>query len=101
MKLKVPRCFYINLPIGGVSGALALFFLKIQSPRATKLPLAKLVWSFDPLGTILFLPSIVCLLLVLQWAGVEYPWHDWRIILLLVMFAVSLTKTPKFCLNVS
>lgn len=34
------------------------------------------------------MPSIVCLLLALQWGGSTYAWGNWRIILLFVLFAV-------------
>lgn len=42
------------------------------------------------MGTILFLPSIVCLLLVLEWGGVSYDWDNWRVIFLFVLFGVSI-----------
>jgi len=47
-------------------------------------------WQLDPIGTALFLASIVCLLLALQWGGAKYQWSNGRIIALLVLFAVLL-----------
>jgi MFS family permease len=42
----------------------------------------------DPLGNFFFLPSLVCLLLALQWGGTTYAWSDGKVIALLVLFAV-------------
>jgi hypothetical protein len=42
----------------------------------------------DPIGNILFAPAIISLLLALQWGGVDYTWHDARIIALLALFSV-------------
>lgn len=42
----------------------------------------------DPIGTFFFLPSIICLLLALQWGGVSYSWSNARIIVLLVLAGV-------------
>lgn len=44
----------------------------------------------DPLGTAVFLPGVICLLLALVWGGVEYPWSSGRIVALLTIFAVSM-----------
>lgn len=44
----------------------------------------------DPLGTLLFMPGIVTLLLAIQWGGSEFPWNNWRIILLFVLCGVLL-----------
>lgn len=44
----------------------------------------------DPLGTVLFVASIICLLMALQWGGSQYPWNDGRIIALLTVFGVLL-----------
>lgn len=40
----------------------------------------------DPLGMFFFLPSLVSLLLALQWGGSTYEWHDGRIIALFSVF---------------
>jgi MFS family permease len=83
-------CFYINLPIGGAASAVIVFFF---NPVTQQNPFAHLTWreklaEFDLLGNIFFLPSIVCLLIALQWGGSTYPWSNGRIIALLVVFAV-------------
>ncbi|KAF8850601.1 MFS transporter [Acephala macrosclerotiorum] len=44
--------------------------------------------KIDPVGTVLFIPGIMCLLIALQWGGIRYPWRDARIIALLIFFAV-------------
>ncbi|CAL5874497.1 uncharacterized protein PFLUO_LOCUS8793 [Penicillium psychrofluorescens] len=84
-------CFYINLPLGGVTAVALLFFLK-SPPQAPTQPRTwrETIAIFDPVGTILFLPCIVCLLLALQWGGTAYPWSDARVIALFVVFGVLL-----------
>jgi hypothetical protein len=46
------------------------------------------VMRFDPFGSAVFMPAIICLLLALQWGGTTYPWNNWRIILLFCLFGV-------------
>jgi MFS family permease len=88
-------CFYINLPIGGVSAAVILLFLhlprtpnQIQNLRLSDIPL--LVKKLDLLGTAIFAPSMVCILLALSWGGTKYAWSEGTIIALFVMFGVLL-----------
>lgn len=81
-------CFYINLPIGAVTFAVIFFILHLPEPKREKLTWKQRVNRLDPLGTLVFLPSIVCLLLALQWGGVTYAWSSGRIIALLVLFGV-------------
>ncbi|KAI0890175.1 MFS general substrate transporter [Annulohypoxylon maeteangense] len=80
-------CFYINLPVGAVT---FLCLLIVNLPNKPPVPAS--FWEhftrLDPLGTLFFIPSIVCLLLALQWGGSTYAWHNWRIILLFVLFGV-------------
>ncbi|KAI9887005.1 MAG: MFS sugar transporter [Watsoniomyces obsoletus] len=82
-------CFYINLPIGAVTIAGIMFFFK--SPRREKITgMTKMqkFRQFDPLGTALFIPAIVCLLLALQWGGSRYAWGSGRVIALFVVFGL-------------
>ncbi|CAK7274836.1 hypothetical protein SEPCBS119000_006376 [Sporothrix epigloea] len=102
-------CFLINLPIGAVTLVTIIFFF--QDPkRAHGVPAADRVlddgtvepavvpeapttfWQkirpFDPMGSAMFMPAIICLLLALQWGGTTYAWNSGRIIALLVLFGV-------------
>ncbi|KAI2640361.1 putative efflux pump [Hypomontagnella submonticulosa] len=82
-------CFYINLPIGAVTIFVILFFFPAPHQAKPKdETLVERIKRFDPLGTVLFMPAIICLLLALQWGGVDYPWNNGRIIALFVVFAV-------------
>jgi hypothetical protein len=46
--------------------------------------------QLDPAGTFFFIPSIVCLLLALQWGGTAHAWSSWQIILLLTVFSTTM-----------
>ncbi|GAP87395.1 putative major facilitator superfamily transporter [Rosellinia necatrix] len=81
-------CFYINLPIGAVAVIFIIFILrpsKYPHPPAT---LWQQVKRLDPLGTFFFIPSIVTLLIALQWGGSTYAWSNWRIIVLFGLFGI-------------
>jgi EmrB/QacA subfamily drug resistance transporter len=80
-------CFYINLPLGGFTIAALILFLHLDEKKST-LTFKEKLRKLDPFGTSLFLPSVTCLLLALQWGGSKYAWSSWRVVLLLVVFAV-------------
>jgi MFS family permease len=84
-------CFWINLPVGAVTSLVIAFLLhppKVQDgPSRT---LKEKLCHFDWLGTAIIIPSLVCLLLALQWGGSRYRWNDARVISLFVVFAVLL-----------
>lgn len=83
-------CFYINLPIGGLMAVILFFALKLPAAATErkKESLKTNLGKLDPIGTAVFLPAIVCLLLALQWGGTTYDWSNWRIILLLVLSGI-------------
>jgi MFS family permease len=86
-------CFLINLPVGAVTMVvIAIFFpgpkTKKKTKEATNDTLRQRVMRFDPFGTAVFMPAIICLLLALQWGGTTYAWNSWRIILLFCFFGV-------------
>ncbi|KAK0667512.1 putative efflux system protein [Cercophora samala] len=82
-------CFYINLPIGAVAIAVIIFiFPDPKREIKNNDTLRQRIMRFDPFGTIVFMPAIICLLLALQWGGTQYAWSNWRVILLFVLFGV-------------
>ena len=83
-------CFYINLPTGGVAILILAIVLQLPPPVRGGTSFKQQFAQLDPLGTLCFLPGIVCLLLALQWGGSTYAWHDARIIILLVLAGILL-----------
>jgi hypothetical protein len=80
-----------NVPIGAAILVAILLFVTI-SPETSKknlsLPLAEKLKHLDPLGTVIFLGSIVSLLLALQWCGQTVAWNSATCIGLFVCFGV-------------
>ena len=82
-------CFYINLPIGAVTIlGIALFFTSPTRERENSIGFKERFKQFDPYGTVVFMPCVICLLLALQWGGSKYPWRNGRIIALFVIFGI-------------
>jgi hypothetical protein len=80
-------CFYINLPVGGFTMVVLFIFLAVPhnpQPCTWKRKILRL----DPLGSVFFLPSVICFLLALQWGGTAYPWSNGRIIALFVIAGI-------------
>ncbi|OCK75415.1 MFS general substrate transporter [Lepidopterella palustris CBS 459.81] len=82
--------FYLNLPVGGAAALVLLLTLKRLPPSThmKRLPITTALRRLDPIGTVSFIASIICLLIALQWGGTTYAWSSARIIVLLVFFAV-------------
>ncbi|KAK6502401.1 hypothetical protein TWF506_002982 [Arthrobotrys conoides] len=83
-------CFYINLPLGGVSLLVIFFYLHVPEQETMKHPWAEKLLQLDAIGTILLVPGVVCLVLAMQWGGQKYDWSNGRIIALLVLMSVLL-----------
>lgn len=80
-------CFYINLPIGGVSAAIIFFFFQtpVQAvPEAA--PLKEKILQMDPLGVVLIMGATISYVLALQYGGVAYAWNSSVVVGLLVGF---------------
>ncbi|KAL8694157.1 MAG: hypothetical protein Q9218_001154 [Villophora microphyllina] len=85
-------CFYINLPLGAVTIiGIAIFFKDPKREKQASIGFKARVRQFDPVGTALFMPAIICLLLALQWGGAKYEWSNGRIIALFVIFGILVT----------
>ncbi|EXJ54367.1 hypothetical protein A1O7_09706 [Cladophialophora yegresii CBS 114405] len=82
-------CYGINIPLGVIAIVGSLFWMKDLFPNPDlQLPLREKIRRLDPVGTVLVLPCVVCLLLALIWGGTKFAWNDWRVILLFVLFTV-------------
>ncbi|KAJ5738157.1 MFS general substrate transporter [Penicillium malachiteum] len=80
-------CFWINLPFGAVVMTGLTLFLKIKEHNNTaprRLPLRQKLSNFDPLGCVLLMATVCCLLLALQWGGQTKPWNSKTVIGLFV-----------------
>lgn len=96
-------CFGINLPIGAVTIVVCALLVKLPPQEATERPTTKFgtIAELDLPGTVSLVASLISLLIALQWGGSTYPWHDGRIIALLVVFGVLaivflITQTTSF-----
>ncbi|KAG8903456.1 hypothetical protein FRC00_000078, partial [Tulasnella sp. 408] len=86
-------CFYINLPLGVITIATILVFIKPNhstvEPAGFKETMSRIA-GIDWIGCILSIGMIVSILLPLQWGGVSKPWNDKTVIALFCVFAVLL-----------
>lgn len=70
---------------------MVLLFFHFDKPKSEASSIAHQIKQLDPIGFFFFAPSIISLILALQWGGsVEFPWSSLRIIGLFVTFAVLL-----------
>jgi len=81
-------CFWINLPLGAVTAIGVFFLMPTRAANVQPLPWKEQIKHFDLPGTFTMIPSVICLLLALQWGGSEYPWKNARIIALMILFGV-------------
>ncbi|XXG99368.1 hypothetical protein Hte_005705 [Hypoxylon texense] len=79
-------CFWINLPIAGVSAVFVFFFLKVYTPKT---PIVEGLLAMDWLGTIAIVGATVMFLLGLGYGGVLYPWNSATVICLIVFGLVA------------
>ncbi|KAG8863174.1 hypothetical protein FRB96_009356 [Tulasnella sp. 330] len=82
-------CFWINLPLGAITIMAVLLFLRPsrmkkggQPSEEESLSLIGKVLKIDWIGSTLYFGSTTCILIALQWGGVQKPWNDKAIIIL-------------------
>lgn len=77
------------MPLGGITLVTVLLQLRLPSrPAGPQKTWRQILEKFDFLGTSVIVPCIVSLLLALEWGGSQYPWSNWRCILLLCVFGI-------------
>ena len=88
-------CFYVNLPIGGLSFFLVAVLLKSSVPlgadpskrsRSDQWNQAK---KLDFVGAMLVAGAVTCLVMALQWGGNTKPWGDKDIIVVSLSQSVN------------
>ncbi|KAI9665471.1 MAG: hypothetical protein M1831_001613 [Alyxoria varia] len=98
-------CFWINLPIGFLAIIVFFFFFveTLPRPSGSHRPNAwTIVQSLNIPGVIVLLAAFFCLILALQWGGLDYAWSNSRILgclfgfsLLIITFAVLQIRLGK------
>ncbi|RDW81831.1 hypothetical protein BP6252_02943 [Coleophoma cylindrospora] len=78
-------CFWINLPVCGLSFVILFFFLDLYNPR-TKL--SDGLKAIDWLGTVSVLAVLLLLLLGLDFGGVTFAWNSPTVICMVVFGTV-------------
>jgi hypothetical protein len=74
------------VPIGGVSFAILLFFLKVESAKTSLLAGLR---SIDWMGTIFIVGGTLMFLFGLEFGGVDYPWASAAVICLIIFGIVA------------
>ncbi|KOS19835.1 putative HC-toxin efflux carrier [Escovopsis weberi] len=79
-------CFYINLPIGAFTIAIVVLVVRLKhnTTEARPLSIKDRVKQLDLIGTVIFIPGLVMLLIGLQWGGTKFPWSNSKVIGLIV-----------------
>ncbi|KAJ7182964.1 ABC transporter [Mycena crocata] len=94
-------CFFINLPIGGLSLFVVILSLPAAPPLGsdltTRSPRALLnqVLHMDFIGAVLIAAAVTCIVLALQWGGNTKSWNDAAVI---ICFVFSGTTAIAFVL---
>ncbi|RYP83376.1 hypothetical protein DL770_005396 [Monosporascus sp. CRB-9-2] len=78
-------CFYVNLPISGVSFAVLVFVLKLHNPKTpARQGLAAVDWT----GSALIIGGTLMFLFGLEFGGITYPWNSPTTLCLIVFGAL-------------
>ena len=80
--------FYMSLPIGGPALVLLLVFLHVNYDKSNGL--ATRFGSLDWLGNVIFIGASSSVLIALAWAGGEYPWSSYHVLVPLIIGMVAL-----------
>lgn len=82
-------CFYINLPIGGLSALIILlFFSTPPAAKPTAASLREKILQMDLVGTAMVMGAAISYILALQYGGLTKPWNSSDVIGLIVGFIV-------------
>lgn len=91
--------FYLNLPLCGIALAVVFFFLRVQRPPASDIRSSLL--TLDWIGNALIIGSTASCIIALTWAGVNYPWTSFRVLVPLILGFAGLTGSLLYELFVA
>lgn len=80
--------FYLALPIGGLALVLLFLFLHVNYDKSSSL--ATKVGSLDWVGNAIFIGASCAILIALSWAGAEYPWSSYQVLVPLILGMITL-----------
>ena len=80
-------CFYINLPLDGISLIFLTFFLKLSNPRT---PLVEGLKSIDWIGVITIVGGVVMFLFGMGSGGITHPWDSAFVLCLIIGGVVTI-----------
>jgi MFS family permease len=97
-------CFWINLPVGGVTLLVQFFFFFLRIVFVKRLTLKEKLCQIDWIGNLVLVASVVSILIALSWANTRYTWSEYRIIVPLVLGFLGtglffLYESSKFCVQ--
>ncbi|KAH7007948.1 major facilitator superfamily transporter [Microdochium trichocladiopsis] len=82
-------CFYVNLPIGTLSGTIILLFFTTPSKlKPVEVSLQEKLLQMDPFGILLIMGATVAFILAVQYGGQSHSWSSNTVAGLLAGFAV-------------
>ena len=82
-------CFWINLPLGGLTLILSLLFLRVPSHiKPVPAKWEQIILQLDLPGFLVLLTSLVCFTLALQWGGQTKAWNAGPVIATLIMWVI-------------
>ncbi|KIV90307.1 hypothetical protein PV10_07624 [Exophiala mesophila] len=80
-------CFYINLPLDGLSLILLIFFLKLETPKT---PLIAGLKAIDWVGVIFIVGGITMFLFGMESGGTQHSWDSAYTLCLIIFGVVSM-----------
>lgn len=90
-QLTLLKCFWINLPVGGLAAIITFFFFRTPlSAKPVQATLKERILQLDLLGAALMMGLLVSYILALQYGGQTHPWSSSVVIGLLVGFVLIL-----------
>ncbi|KAH7012212.1 efflux pump antibiotic resistance protein [Microdochium trichocladiopsis] len=82
-------CFYVNLPIGALSGTIILLFFTTPSKsRPVEVSVHEKILQMDPFGIVLIMGATVAFIIAVQYGGQSHSWSSNTVAGLLAGFAV-------------